>query len=296
MYEEAVPLPSHLTTNCYTTEQQWLLQSPMLMQPSSMLDGLTWLQSLNIQPPLFEHPTTEEPPRRLGIYYEQLVNNILKKSRQLIDIHKNIQVFEDNRTIGEFDFLCVDQKGETHHLECAIKFYLCDGAGDQLHHYVGPNRRDRLDRKWGQLTGRQIMLGLHPAAVHTCQSLGVPTPDHCHILIQGYLFYPFADFCNGLPKAPLNPAINPQHQKGWWIRHSERERLLEGDTLRLQARLKPDWLKHWVSPEEPQDWNPVKIERPIMISRVRKHKDGFWREVDRGFVVPDQWGAPSNGR
>ncbi len=295
LYGDASPLPSHCTTNCYANLHRWLLKQPMLMNTHAPLNGLKALQQMTTTPlakPFSASPATSQ----LGTYYEQMVKHYLMACTDIIDVRSNIQVFNQQRTIGEFDFLWLDHRYECHHMECAIKFYLCDGPATELASFVGPNRHDSLARKWLHMTQKQIQLSTKAAGISACEQLGFPIPRHQHLLIQGYLFYPWHQTM--IAPAALHPAINPQHNHGWWLHQHKRDQLTSNNShqsLALQIRDKPDWLLNWNKP--PQTENNAVEQRlaqatgPILVSRLAQDNEGNWQEVDRGFVVPDNWGA-----
>lgn len=291
-------MPSHQTTNSQRDIDNWLLNSPMLMLAPDTIDAQCWLNSLQTSStPCTNQPHPLPDTRRLGTWYEHHVASLLAQSPMLSAIHRNIQVQHERRTLGEFDFLCIDQQGASHHLECAIKFYLCDGPSDQLESYIGPNRKDRLARKWQQMTDKQIQLSQSTAGLATCRQLGLNLPCTQHLLIQGYLFYPFDLFIAGGP-TQLHPAINPQHNRGWWLR-AHRLTELTGTELILKRRDKPDWLlnaRYDIECIEDQQillTEDSALHSPQLVSRMKQQENGVWQEVDRGFVVPDNWGAPS---
>lgn len=284
-------MPSHLKTNCQRAIYNWLLNSPILMNMPAALNGQQWLRSITAE----TDPLTEtEHQRRLGLWYEDQVHALLMASSMLQQVYRNIQVKNDGRTLGEFDFLCVDQAGETRHLECAIKFYLCDGPADRLDSYVGPNRKDRLSKKWQQMSTRQIELGNTEAGAATCQQLGIAAPSHRHLLIQGILFYPFTTFIQS-EENHLHQAISSAHNRGWWARVSELPELTS-DGYQLLIRYKPDWLLSIDGGIDEPQWltADTALKAPLMVSRVKEIEKGNWKEIDRGFVVPEDWGVPSD--
>ncbi|MBY4677211.1 DUF1853 family protein [Marinobacterium sp. CAU 1594] len=250
------------------------------------LDGARWLRQLSPGRPTAEGFSATFP-HRLGNYYEQVVNHILILSGYFVDIKRNIQVFDGRRTVGEFDFLLRDRQQQVHHLECAIKFYLCVGAGDRLSDYIGPGRRDRLDLKWHKMRSQQIELAYSQAGRQRCQELGL-VPSRYHLLIQGMLFYRWGDI-----PTQLAPELSPQHSRGWWLARAESSRLL-ADCDAVQIRRKPDWLSHWCrAPEENWRDQLEVLTGPQLFSRLVTDGDSptGWREKDRGFIVPDEWQA-----
>ncbi len=266
-------------------DTRWLLEQPALMTLTPALDALPWLRRhlpswAPDQPWLL--PSIQP---RLGHYYEDLVNLVLTNTAQLSVIKRNLQIRQGRSTVGEFDFLGRDDSAGVFHLECAIKFYLRTGDGSELNHFVGPNRRDRLDLKWAKLIQQQIALSQHPAAQAQLAELGVHVTLR-RVLLQGFLFHPF-----GEPVPRLHPAINPQHSRGWWLRSDEACAVIRSP-YRFKLMAKPFWLYPDVdagllSPEQCLEYL-AQAERPRLVARMT-YRDGEWQEWDRGFVVPVAW-------
>lgn len=263
---------------------KWILSSPSLMAtPRGVISfaelyGQTGFRSLLET----DNPVTS-PPKRLGIYYENIVEELIKNNQEIIDYKRNIQVKRDKVTLGEFDFIGNHQTA-SFHLECAIKFYLRVGPGDQLSDYIGPGKKDRLDIKWKRLLDHQLPLSITEEGISTCKAHDVLSPTQV-LLLQGYLFHPFKE---GVPEN-IAPEINPNHLNGWWLKQSNVELL--GADLELAQMHKPYWLTPNINQamriEELKE-RLQEIEFPILITRG-KFRNNEWEEHDRGFIVPDGW-------
>lgn len=261
----------------------WILNSPTLMLPPAGITGWKSLfQQLNIR---------EVPPRhsaspgnkRLGIYYEDLIYEILTKSQENIKLERNIQVKQHKITQGEFDFICHSPRFNFH-LECAVKFYLRVGSGQELNHYIGPGKKDRLDIKWNRLLDHQLPLSDTDAGREVLAKLGVSTPKKA-LLLQGYLFHPLADS----DVSNLAAGINPEHLKGWWVRPSQIELLDRHSHYAVME--KPYWLTPRI--DKAFDFKQLRLlgdkcRFPLLISRG-DWNEGQWIEADRGFLVPEDW-------
>src|SRR5690606_30252079 len=99
---------------------------------------------------------------RLGMYVEQVMFQALQNDPSIEIIDKNVQIIEDNITIGEIDCL-FKEKGVYTHLEIVYKFYLLDLAisNDELECWIGPNRKDSLIEKLNKLRDKQFPLLYH---------------------------------------------------------------------------------------------------------------------------------------
>lgn len=279
----------------------WLIYSPSLMSlPES--ESSDWLFNTSIikqrLAELDNNPQTlisdlrQQAQFRLGYYFEDLVRIYINEFVQTIDFKYNIQVSRDKTTVGEYDFLMALKDGKKIHLEAAVKFYLCTSEDPNhcaLDSFIGPNRSDRLSRKWQRLTEHQLRLSKTDAGKAQAMALGL-LPDQHSLLLRGYLFYPFSAWQDYQPSAP----INANHLRGWWIRVAEAESL--GTHYQYVVLMKPRWLalarccfQETLSPAELIEATDS-ITTPMLIARLSLNEmTGAWCECDRGFIVPDNW-------
>lgn len=266
------------------TDLIWILNAPSLMNTPKGIESSAWLtEQLPSDFQFLSENTIRTPDKRLGIYFEDLVSLIIKKATQPNDYYRNIKIFDNKKTIGEFDFVGRSSRGDFH-LECAIKFYIRTGTGEQLSDYIGPGKKDRLDIKWNRLTEHQLPLSDTPLGQIACKDRGL-SPTNKVMLLQGYLFHPFEE--GQAVQLPIE--INTNHLSGWWLRQNTLSQLKHDCQFAILR--KPYWLTPNV--DRPIDFeelvNEVKQHNfPILISRGVK-VDDYWEEKDRGFVVPDDW-------
>lgn len=219
--------------------------------------------------------------RNLGGYYENLVNHILNNDPHLYDIKRNVKIFDNKITLGELDFIGSSSRGDFH-LECAIKYYLRIGSGTKLEDFIGPGKRDRLDIKYERMVEHQLKVSKTPQGILACKSEGL-SPVIFVMLMQGYLFHPFAEFGS---KIEPHPAINPNHLQGWWLRQNEINQVKSPDFYSIMH--KPYWLiaDHSKLLDYAEfEAELLKADRPTLVARFNKKGE----ELDRGFVVPNGW-------
>jgi len=187
-----------------------------------------WLERLDRDArPLLAH-LAKRQSSRLGIYFEHLWHFFLAEDPAVDLLAHNLPVRDGGRTIGEFDCLyyCHDRRRHIH-LELAVKYYLgyraaISGSGlTREEIWLGPDTRDRLDRKVGHMMQRQIALGAHPAALGELQRLGIGKLER-EVEIKGYLFQPCDD--------PLPPprGFNRDRRFGRWVALERLEEHLDG--------------------------------------------------------------------
>jgi hypothetical protein len=285
-------------------DRLWTCHAPSLMQDAAAtLDFLITLPDVGTG----QAPTERQ---RLGLYYEDLVGELLGLALARGPLHRNVQCIRQGITAGEFDFLYRDRQ-QWIHLETAVKYYLCCGDGSALHHYVGPGRRDRLDIKWQRLQQHQLNLACQEAGRDTLARMGIMAPQP-RLLMPGYLFYragvePPAD--------ALHRAISPLHLRGWWIPLAELERLQDAPERRYALLPKLRWLSPARLPlAQTLNWHQLQerllqCNHPTLVAQLSPLPDSsipdkapgeiqgdapgeeLLGETGRGFIVPDGWDA-----
>jgi uncharacterized protein len=192
----------------------WAIFNPPLFRHSSTIpteyltpiwqdDGLyTWLYTLDADPlALFKH-LEDQRATRLGIYFEQLLSFYFAEYPRFSLLAKNLQANNDQRTIGEYDFIIWDKQALQHyHIEVAVKFYIglqtleSDIANNtplhNWHLWVGPNKKDTLGIKMNHLIHHQLPLAKTDAGKNALSAIGLkPEQIQSILLLTGRLYYP----------------------------------------------------------------------------------------------------------
>jgi hypothetical protein len=188
--------------------------------------------------------------------------------------------------VGEFDFLLDAGPEGVEHIEFATKFYLLEGqAVRRFDELVGPNLADSLGRKMRKIVEHQLALGAHPAA----QAV-LPRPVvRARALVKGWLFYPLGSW-------PEIAGISPNHCRGFYCSLGEIEQLA-GDAFLILPKLQ--WLAPFRAMSATWILNRAELhaelsaqfeqsKSPVLVSVVRD-MPGAIEEVERGFIVPDDW-------
>ncbi|WP_256665912.1 DUF1853 family protein [Pseudomonas sp. 8Z] len=252
----------------------WLLQ-----QEQSPAALLSWL--------------THKPLHRLGLYYERLWQFALHAAPDLEVVAANLPLRQNGKTLGEMDLLLRDAEGE-HHLELAVKFYLgprtADGADTT--HWLGPNGHDRLDLKLAHLTRQQLPLSSRREARSTLRLLHMEQPAAA-FWMSGYLFQPWPQGCT--PPRGASDA----HLRGHWLYRRDWADFAAQHPgacwqplprLAWLARARVEASERW--PEENvQQWLHAQPEhaKTQLLVRLEEDQTGDWLEVQRLFVLNDQW-------
>lgn len=263
---------------------------------------IDWLSNLNKHPQPLRDWLNQSKSRRLGLYFELLVEFWLREKLVSERLFSHVQVFNGKLTVGEFDYLfdSVDE-GEALHWEVAVKLYLLykDEAGRFW--WYGPNGKDRLDLKLSRLFKHQLCLANTPEGRQMIQQLGFNN-IRSELLLKGYLFYPRIEV-----EAPMICAgrnLSNCHLKGWWSRFpiSTLPRVKTGTRWLVLDKIQ------WLSPallcagdgdietlfgdSELMDYceSHFGVEtRSLLIAEMIEGEAGDWREIRRGFIVHPVW-------
>ena len=280
----------------------WLLDAPDLLDANDPLwagriattgpvtqEVADWLKRLDYDPTLLDEALGAKMHTRLGLYAEKLMAFYFEQHGRLVAHGLQVRASR-NDTIGEFDFLLEDGPEAVEHIEFATKFYLLDGEGRQqqdwqLSALVGPNLADSLGLKMRKVFERQLSLGGHPAA----QAL-LPRPvSRARALVKGWLFYPSGSW-------PEMRGIAAGHCRGFWCALDEIDGLA-GEEFLMLPRLQ--WLAPFRAASATWMLNRAQLHAelsaqfetsstPVLVAVVR-HTPGQIEEIERGFIVPNDW-------
>lgn len=287
----------------------WVIGSPGLVDAShpayqnrvvddvwcgvQLQDRAKWLKELDLSPlPLHEF-IAARPTRRLGHYFEALISFWLMHMPGTQLIAANLQVQDDQRTLGEYDFLFRDTHNMVCHWEAAIKFYLQLAPAAEQKVFIGPGARDRLDLKLDRIFQHQLLLGHTPAGQRALPQ-GVRL-DKAQAFVKGYLFY-HATTSN--PVA-IN-GVSATHLSGWWVRHKQEKLPQTSSDNRwiIPSRM------HWLAParltkeanvmtyamlNSKLDEHFNSSNEALLLIEMALSEDGVWQEKSRGFVVYETW-------
>lgn len=265
-------------------------------------DNLPWLRALDRDPGALHGWLKQRRSRLLGLYFEALVEFWLRHLTQFDFKGAHIQVGQQPHTIGEFDFLFFDRvRHRIVHWETAVKFFLryAENGG---YAWLGPNPRDRLDRKLARMRDHQLRLGEREEARKLLVgALAINEPLLPEAYMKGYLFYP-ADGDWRHPE-PLPDGVSRGHLTGWWTHAGDRLIPAESARSRWCVLERLQWLApaYFPSRDAPYplldaatlntllDTHFATERAPLLLSEVRLNDQGHWREVSRGFIVSDRW-------
>lgn len=261
----------------------WQGQVATLPAPDAVL--AQWIQALDDDPAPLLAALGARLPSRLGLYAERLIVFYLQHMGTLVA--HNVQVRDGpHKTIGEFDLLLDDGTGlGLVHWELATKFYLLAPQSDPAlpGAFVGPNLADTLGLKLQKILRHQLTLSSHPAAAAM-----LPRPvTAARMLVRGWLFY------HDAVALPASLGVAGNHCRGFWCTanalagREEEGFLLPGRLQWLSPAVADHCLTRQQVLEQVRDMLAVS-DAPVMVAACQ-YQDGQWREMERGFVVPDGW-------
>jgi hypothetical protein len=269
-----------------------------------------WLAQLDRDPTPLREALAANPSTRLGRYAEILLGWFLEHGPAPRLVAANVPLRRAGHTLGECDFLVRTPDGRRLHWELAVKCYLHTGqVPATLADFVGPNLRDRFDRKFARLVDHQLRLSEREEFV----SLGYPGPWLAQMFVKGWLFYRAGALAQADAIDPSS--IAPGHARGWWVTRSEwsafaarqavdgwsvlprlawlaPRRIATGENgaahsgafferMRVAAPVDPETLLATLP--HPDD--------PVMIAALTADSANGYAERSRGFIVPDDWPA-----
>lgn len=176
--------------NSKQIQQQYegFLDTPLLW--NNNFYGLQQIQLAVISSHIFEGELTKNT--RLGKRVESFVSCYLQQFDNITMLQENIQIQQNNITVGELD--CILLQGDTPiHLEIVFKFYLFDKSvgSTELEHWIGPNRNDSLHQKVEKLSTKQLPL-LFKDETKKYIDLDIETIQQ-RVLFKAQLFVPYSN-------------------------------------------------------------------------------------------------------
>lgn len=255
------------------------------------------LYKLDDDPEILGHHITSGNNRLLGKYFESLAEFWFLNSCRFQLIEKSVQININGDTKGEFDFILRDELNHSFlHLEAAGKFYLSSVNSDKWDTFIGPNPNDNLQNKMSKLLNDQIILSKSVFGKNKLIGMGINKIKPV-LLLKGYFFY---HLDNILSDKIIIPAYsNVKHNKGWWIRFGELEKLFELNTNHWMILKRLNWISEAFTNNENEVIDTKTLflllksyfefnHYPLLVAAVRKEKNIFI-ENSRGFVVSDLW-------
>lgn len=277
-----------------------LLQDQRLLDARWCTDQLQrhkhWLEAVAKDNDSIAQAVDDPAPGRipLGKRFERYLHFWFEQSPFFELKAANLQVNQDKRTIGEFDFIVEDiELNTTMHIEVACKFYLGVNNRRERADWVGPSGRDRLDLKTDTLK-RQLELARREEGRRALEAIGVRDVQAA-ALVKGYFFHHYTK----LLKHQVPHGGHPAHNAGWWAYERELNHLFSGDGTWVILP-KSDWLAnvHLNLADDRLLSARLMVSacreyfasagRSVMVAQLDRVGDS-WVELSRGCIVHNHW-------
>lgn len=253
-------------------------------------EDLDWLKRLDQNPADFlVYLESNQESKRLGKYFELLLNYFFIHSKSIHEVIKGIQIQDDKRTIGELDFLIKPLKNAGWiHLEVAVKFYLAFVINGKTQ-FIGPNSKDTFSRKKEKLLKKQLEISKLQISKNQLKELGVSIERRA-VIMKGFVFInPFLN--EQLNLSNLNEYCN----KGWWCYLSDFVKWSRSTHFSVLNKL--DWLSEFQGIKENvlekqqvvELISQNKLDLPLMLVEVKEEFPNEFKEVSRGVLVDSDW-------
>ncbi|MEO9595597.1 DUF1853 family protein [Rhodopirellula bahusiensis] len=273
--------------NQFAEDLLWVVNSPSLIVPGATHSPISPAQ---IDRPRLTSFMNEGLSKKVGPYFERLILYWLIHIRSVEIVAHGEQVRVDGRTLGEMDFLFVDELGRLTHWEVAVKFYLyLPDEPLRGSRFVGPNSSDSFERKTTRLYEHQLALSKKVRDDVVVREA----------LMKGCLFYP-----PGIHSVREFPRwMSANHERGFWVRRRDLEKLAHPSEENRILR-KPYWLSAYPANGEhasAMDWNDfvsevdrqmAQYQRPVFAARCENSlgaAETTAPSFSRFFIVPDDW-------
>lgn len=205
---------------------------------------------------------------RLGFYAESLLSYFFQTYPKIQLWIQNIQITNEKQTIGEIDFV-IEWDEQILHIELAVKYYLLLPQENQYiaKNWIGPSRKDNLEKKLKKIQEHQLPLGKHEKLLATLPD-AFKGKIQSYFLFRGQFFANDVVYCDYLNREPLKYYFNKA------IKNNKEE--IE------EILIRPDWLSSIdrFSQIKENSLNNETFNRPQMVKFSHKKV---------GFVVPDDW-------
>jgi uncharacterized protein len=289
--------------NTHVADLAWAITSPPLLLSvdgecvwysndwyhRAAIESAELIRHADRYPQQLEAMLAERTDRRLGNYFETLWTYWLNINPRFELIGRNLQINDQGRTLGELDFIVFDRAIEKYlHWEVAIKFYLGRGDTRLQCNWLGPGKKDRLDRKVNHLVNRQLKHGSHPHVREWCDSKGIRI-DACAVILKGRLFYPpHRDGRHDFPRD-----ANPRHLRGRWLTLAQFSRMYP-PTQYFVPLIRGGWMAAPSVPERHRAY-PVNVLVEMFESgelSLPLQLCGLYGSIndERLFIVDEGWG------
>ena len=220
----------------------------------------------------------------LGKRVEHFFDYYIRTSKRYLLLLKNLQIFSEQITIGELDFIVKDLiKNKVIHIELVFKFYVYDPTiSGEMDRWIGPNRKDTFRQKIDKLRQKQLPLLFKKETVAALKDLKLNTQDIDQaVCFMAQLF---------VPKPMIETFITPFNTNciiGYWIPIEAFSEATYGKHL-FYIPQKKEWM---VDPKYHSEWYSFTTAQKCVTEVLQQKRSPLlWmksgdQEFQRFFVV-----------
>ncbi|MGO1750980.1 MAG: DUF1853 family protein [Psychroflexus sp.] len=229
-------------------------ETPLLIKNPDMLDhiGIFDFDKKQISNPDTEDLKSFQKLGFIGKRAELFAKFVLENSSDYRLLSHSLQIFDDKKTLGEFDFIFQDlNTSEIIHLEMVYKVYLFDSrlSNNPDLCWIGPNRKDSFHEKYEKLMQHQFPLLYHSETAKDLSQLNIDSADS----IQQKLLFKAILFRRYKEDLPQSDFLNTDQIAGIWLYWGE--------------FLKDEWHDAvYFKPDKVNWFNTIDIENSAWIS------------------------------
>ncbi|MGO2102737.1 MAG: DUF1853 family protein [Psychroflexus halocasei] len=261
-------------------------ETPLLIRNPDMLEhiGIFDFDKKQISQPDKEDLKSFQKLGFIGKRAELFAKFVLENSSDYELISHSLQIFDDKKTLGEFDFIFKDLKSsEIVHLEMVYKVYLFDSRLSENPDlcWIGPNRKDSFHEKHEKLMQHQFPLLYHPKTAKELTHLNIDSVNSIKqkLLFKTILFKKYQE------KLPQSEFLNTHQISGFWLHFEE----FLTDEWRDATYFKPDKV-NWFNAIENVSWESYQdIKTQVEAEHAINRNPMLWvkknRQILKIFVV-----------
>jgi len=184
---------------------------------------------------------------RLGHQMEHVFKQLIEHSQDYEIVLHNLPVKNENRTLGEIDFILKDVRSQALlHIELTYKFYIIDPEiSEPIHQLMGPNRRDMFFTKMEKIKNEQFQLLHSKEGSKALHDNNIDSTKISHqTCYKAQLFEPY-----GVGSVTIRP-LNTNCFKGYWLRF-ENFKTTEFKPYAFYIPFKSQWV---IEPHDTVPW------------------------------------------
>ncbi|MFK7814290.1 MAG: DUF1853 family protein [Maribacter sp.] len=221
---------------------------------------------------------------RLGHQIEYVFKQLIEFCPDYIVLLHNLPVKNNNRTIGEIDFILSDVKsGQLIHVELTYKFYIINPEIlEPIHQLLGPNKHDAFFAKMEKIKNKQFQLLHTEEGSKALIDNNIDSTKLIHrTCYKAQLFEPYGS--NSIQIKPLNTDCIV----GYWLRFED----FNSEAFKKHHFYIPTKSQWVVNPHLEVQWlSHIETRIEINLHKLKEKAPMVWirksnREFEKFFVV-----------